>query len=246
MSLRPNSKVDARKQRYKVAIDTAEARRKREENMVEIRKSKREENLLKKRREGVVSAPNSQPSSGYDQTISMDEKLQNLPETVSALASDDIQAKEAAAIHIRKMLAVEHDPPIDEVVQAGVVPLMIDILRRGDMPQLHFEAAWVLTNIVSGTSENTKVVIDYGAVPVFVELLTSVNDDVREQAVWALGNIVGDSPTYRDLVLCHGAMEQVLALFIGTARLSMIRIATWTLSNLCRGETSVACPAVAY
>ncbi len=28
----------------------------------------------------------------------------------------------------------------------------------------------------------------------------SPNDDVREQAVWALGNIAGDSPDCRDMV----------------------------------------------
>jgi hypothetical protein len=33
-------------------------------------------------------------------------QLQNLRETVSVLASDDIQAKEAAAIHLRKLLCV--------------------------------------------------------------------------------------------------------------------------------------------
>lgn len=53
MSLRPNARTEVRRNRYKVAVDADEGRRRREDNMVEIRKSKREESLQKKRREGL-------------------------------------------------------------------------------------------------------------------------------------------------------------------------------------------------
>ena len=54
MSLRPSSRTEVRKKSYKSGVDGDEARRRREYNLVEIWKSKREDSLLKKRREGIL------------------------------------------------------------------------------------------------------------------------------------------------------------------------------------------------
>jgi len=245
MSLRPSERVEVRRNRYKVAVDAEEGRRRREDNMVEIRKSRREESLLKRRREGLQAQVPAPPSG-------VEKKLESLPAMVSGVYSDDNNLQLEATTQFRKLLSIERSPPIEEVIKTGVVPRFVQSLTREDFPQLQFEAAWALTNIASGTSENTKVVIDHGAVPIFVKLLGSGSDDVREQAVWALGNVAGDSPKCRDLVLANGALMPLLAQLNEHVKLSMLRNATWTLSNFCRGkpqpsfdQTKPALPALA-
>ncbi|CAH8306438.1 unnamed protein product [Eruca vesicaria subsp. sativa] len=224
MSLRPSAKTEVRRNRYKVAVDAEEGRRRREDHMVEIRKNKREENLQKKRREGISAAQQT------------GELTENLADVFSGIWSEDNNLQLEKTILLRKLLSLEQNPPIDDIIQSGVVPRVVAFLSRADFPELQFEAAWALTNIASGTSENTNVIIESGAIPNFINLLSSANEQVREQAAWALGNVAGDSPKCRDLVLSFGAMLPLLSLFNEHTKLSMLRNATWTLSNFCRGK----------
>ena len=256
MSLRP-SRAEQRRKSSKKTIDADEARKKREEVSIEIRKSKREENLQKRRQfrqqmdgTGGQGGQNvAQPtlanqdmanSSSTTQANSIAQKLEMLPQMVQGVWSGVSEHQLEATVWFRKLLSIERNPPIAEVIEAGVVGKFVEFLQRNDIPQLQFEAAWALTNIASGTSEHTKVVIQNGAVPIFVHLLSSPSEDVREQAVWALGNIAGDSPKCRDLVLNSGAMQPLLAQLNPSAKVTMLRNATWTLSNYCRGKPQPA------
>lgn len=91
------------------------------------------------------------------------------------------------------MLSREKNPPLKLFVDAGLVPKLVEFLTSPFHPSLQFEAAWALTNIASGTSELTRAVVEGGAVKPLVELLSSPNLTVCEQAVWALGNIAGET-----------------------------------------------------
>lgn len=215
----------------KKTSDLDEARRKREEAANEIRKNKREESFLKKRN---LNSPAQGQSRAYDPQIA--QKLENLPQMVANVNSNDVSLQLEATTAFRKLLSIERSPPIEEVISSGVVPRFVQFLECHATPQLQFEAAWALTNIASGSSEQTRVVIEHGAVPIFVRLLESPNEEVREQAVWALGNIAGDSPQCRDYVLQSKALPLLLNDLKESSKLSMLRNATWTLSNFCRGK----------
>ncbi|GMI34511.1 hypothetical protein TrCOL_g1265 [Triparma columacea] len=241
------AKEEDRKKLFKKAVDADDSRRRREETTIQIRKTKKDDRLNKRRQMGGGGAAfgSAAGSSGMDASSSFGgpsasgsgpHNLESLPQMVAGVMSNDTAAQTEYTTQFRRLLSIEKNPPIQQVIDQGVVPRFIEFLNCDNLPALQFEAAWALTNIASGTSEHTEVVMEKGAVPIFCRLLASPNDDVREQAVWALGNIAGDSPPCRDKVLAAGAMQPLLQQLHKNSKLSMLRNATWTLSNFCRGK----------
>lgn len=125
--------------------------------------------------------------------------MQNLPMYAQMIRSQDVKMMLEATQSFRKVLSIDRNPPIQQVIDCGVLPFFVEFLKIESEPLLQFEAAWAITNIASGSSVHTQLVIQSGAVPIFVALLRSPHEDVREQCVWALGNTAGDSPACRGL-----------------------------------------------
>jgi len=237
---------------FQAGLKTDELRRHRQDESLQLRRANRENRLQRKRqtlanRTRDYGDNDSNGPQKHQERLKRSEMLQHLPQYVQGCYSDHPATQFECTQRIRKLLSIEREPPISQVISSGVVTRLIQFLHFDHMPRLQFEAAWALTNIASGTAENTAVVIRHGAVPIFVKLLESKSDEVKEQAVWALGNIAGDSPECRNLVLSHGALNNLLPLchtnICTETQVTLLRNATWTLSNFCRGKP---CPEWKY
>ncbi|TVU20983.1 hypothetical protein EJB05_30591, partial [Eragrostis curvula] len=207
MSLRPSERAELCRSGFKASAGVGEAGRLRREHItVEIHRASRNNALLKRRcaAAGAEAAPHA--------LLALERMLRALPQLAQGLYSDDISTRLEAARELRKLLSTEN-PPDSGGDQHWVVPCFVHMLDSEDCPELQFEAVWVLTNIILGTSENIKVVVDHNA------------------AVWALGNIAGVSSSFRDIVLAHGALFPLLQLLNGRTKLSILRKATWALGN---------------
>lgn len=109
---------------------------------------------------------------------------------------------------LRNLLSKENNPPIQEVINAGLVERLVELLDSKHNTII-YESTWALTNITSGDTVQTQYVVKAGVIPKLVKLICSTNLDTSENAIWTLGNIAGDNAECRDLVIENKALEAI-------------------------------------
>ncbi|EFX72134.1 hypothetical protein DAPPUDRAFT_111092 [Daphnia pulex] len=184
---------------------------------VELRKSKKEDHLPKRRNLEI----DDEPLSPLETTNLVAAANMSIEDIVNGINSGDENMELTATHAARQILSRERNPPIDLLVDANIVPKLVEFLSRVNNSDLQFESVWALTNIASGTSDQTKVVVSAGAVAGLISLLGSSHPDLAEEALWALGNIAGDGPELRDHVIKLGIIKPLITLIKPDASVSL-------------------------
>ncbi|VDK56891.1 unnamed protein product [Anisakis simplex] len=220
-------------------VEFKELRRRRTECSVELRKQKRDDEMMKRRNVDLSEQFESEESSNEQNIDTSTKGAQpklSIEEAVRILQNNPtVPQMQTCFESMRRLLSRSKNPPIDEVISSGLVIAFVQALSVPD-EKIQFEAAWCITNIVSGTSEQTMAVVTHGAVTPLIQLCYSKNRALAEQAMWALANVIGDSAQLRDHAIECGAIAALETIIQKTDELStdFIRTLAWTYSNMCR------------
>jgi hypothetical protein len=111
----------------------------------------------------------------------------------------------------------EVESAIKFVKEFNLLPHMVNIINIPEEPvfeELIFETAWSLTNYFSYANEEMmRSVIEEGSIQAFVNLFRKTkNMNIKDQALWAIGNIAGHSSICRDFVLSFNILEDLVTL----------------------------------
>lgn len=230
-------RMSQRQKEFKKGIDTSDARRKREEDAVQLRKTKKDEILTKRR-----FVTDKENEDGNVPECAMEDEKRSLPEVATALLNAQ-SAEEALPLAklIRSWLTQPDNPPIQSVVEHGLVARFAEFMRDCYPAGLRFESAWVLTNIASGSHDDTEAVVHAGVLPQLMTMAASDDGAIRDQAIWGIGNIAGDCTFFRDEVLRAGAVDVIVTQLNRLMQeenpsAQAVQTSTWALSNLVRGK----------
>ena len=140
-------------------------------------------------------------------------------------------------VGLRKLLSLIDNPPIQTFINAGLIPVFLELSKDESIPRLQFEVLWCLTNIASGKTSHVQALVDKKAIPVFIKFLASPHKNIVEQSIWALGNVAGESSQFKSLILKEKAIKALGSIFkISVADSMLARNWAWCITNLLRGK----------
>lgn len=258
MELFQEPKIKIRNNKFLQSFNSDKLKRKREEDIVELRKQKRTEQAVKKRfliknSKEVSSEPYIQGSEyiSFSQSLLTKDLSNKCPE----LLNPDLSSSERLFILIKYIQEIENPPdlldpiktlrlilsqdrvcPIHLFMNTGISSKLINSLSIG-IKDLQIECLWCLINLASGPLHVIQKLIDNRIKEPLMKLLSSDNSELLDHTIWCIGNLVGD-PSCPRLALVE--LVPLLAELINKTPQNKWNSIIWALSNFCRGKQCIS------
>jgi importin subunit alpha-1 len=260
------SKLEQRRKHFLKEPDAEDLKRKRDNQNVALRKQTKKAKFAKRRNLGqtdnvsraeegkfTVEQAESMWQEGMDLMdyfqilLKVDFELPHFLFLIELICTKEDHKILFGIVGLRRLLSMIENPPIQNVIDANLLPLLFSLIGRIDFPRLQFEVLWWLTNIASGKAEHVQALIDKGAIPIFISMLGSPHANIVEQSIWALGNIAGEDSYYKGLILKEGAIKPLGTILAKADIDSMLaRNTAWCITNLLRGKPMPALDEMFY
>jgi hypothetical protein len=160
--------------------------------------------------------------------------IENLKNFIELIKNGDRLQKHQSIIYLRKLLSNQKNLPIQETIDLNGVPLLIEIAKDTSELHLRLEATWCLANLVSGTTQQTMGLINKNIIQIFEEILKDPYNQIVEQAIWGLGNIIGDSVELRNKVVKTNVLNKLILMLRQNRGFNVQKHIIWCISNSLR------------
>lgn len=115
---------------------------------------------------------------------------------------------------LRRYLTQGHsdETSVNDLLSLDILPRIKELMESDFGNSIKFECAWIVTNIAAGTTDQTNAIIEADFVDLLLKCMSERKSklDLKAQAAWALGNIAGESPLYREELMSKGFTHSIV------------------------------------
>jgi len=175
------------------------------------------------------------PLELYQQCDAMKVNKSQFTEIVTKFNSNNQLEKYMGLVGIRKLTSLSDNSPIQELIDLDVTSQLISFLDNYP-PEFQYESLWCLINISYNSGEQANNIINKGGIEKIDKIMDSQITELKEQAIWLIGNLCGESNKIRDYLIKNKIYEKILTILSSSNIESIIKKGIWTLANFFRAK----------
>lgn len=237
--------VEERNKSFFKHLDVDELKKRREESMVELRKKKRFDAIVKRSRisadtQNLFNLESSdiepillraEPQLG-NSSLKSQQKLELLINLL-VFCNDSLILKPAIVL-LCKLSSLGNKKLLGIISRFDLFQ-KLSVLIKSEDPVTKFNISWIITNLTADSTDNSLKLASLGIIESLAEIAKQEDKiEHEQQALWSLSNIAEESAELRDRVYATKITDHITRKLFTSQRmdLSILDTMVWLLSNI--------------